>query len=309
MEWIAWGSIILNVFFICSWFLNRNQLNKTMKHLKQIIKGESQSLLKLSGNRKQNQLIKEINQLIEKLIETNVRYGRMMEDNKRMVSSISHDFRTPLTSMLGYIQILKKEAYTADEEKYFSIIEERTKMLSQLVEEFYTLSLLDSDEYKLSFQRVNPIILIQEQLALYYDELNQTFEKVDVSIDETVLSIQTSPQDVKRIIGNLVKNAFQHGTGYFSVQSKISDDCVQFLFQNEVKRPEKIEVERIFDRLYRGDESRKSGSTGLGLSIAQQLARRLRMNLEAELKENRLCFTLTIPIEEWKIRHTELPEL
>lgn len=303
MYWLLGISLLLNLLFIGYLFFIRIFLRRKVKQLQEIIAGESKMPLKISGYSKpHDKFVMEINRLVDRLTELSIQFERVIDENKRMVSSISHDFRTPLTSMLGYIQILKKEAYTSNEEKYLGIIEERTRSLNHLVDEFYTLSLLESDEYNVSFQKVNPILLIQEELALYYDELDKAFDQVEIDMEEIPLSIQTSPTDVKRVVGNLIKNAFQHGTGTFKLQSIKEENRIFFRFENQVLDPEKVEMERLFDRLYRGDKSRKSGSSGLGLSIAKKLAERLRMTLEAELKDNQLTFILIIPIEEWDIQ-------
>lgn len=291
-------SLLINIAFVMYGYLTKQHLRRTIRHLKKVITGSSQTALKLSGySRTQDRLVVEMNQLIETLNEKTVNFEQVMQENRQIVSSISHDFRTPLTSMLGYIQMLKKESYTANEEKYLRIIEERTQILSHLVEEFYTLSMLDSNEYRQATQRVNPVLLVQDQLAMYYDELDDTFDSVEVSISEEVLFIQTSPSDFKRIIGNIVKNAFQYGTGKLQVKSVLNEDELSFVFKNDVEQPEKLEMDRLFERLYRADQSRQSGSSGLGLSIAQKLAEQLRMQLEAELNGSTLEFTLRIPIE------------
>lgn len=291
-------SLLINLVFVIYWYLTKQHLRHTIQHLKRIIAGSSRTSLKLSSHsRVQDKVVIEINQLIELLNEKTINFEQVMQENKRMVTSISHDFRTPLTSMLGYIQMLKKEVYTANEEKYVTIIEERTRTLNHLVEEFYTLSILDSNEYKPPIQQVNPILLVQEQLATYYDELEKSFDSIEVSIAEEALFIQTSLNDFKRIIGNILKNAFQYGTGTFQAETVLDNNKLSFIFKNEVDHPEKIKVDRLFERLYRVDESRQSSSSGLGLSIAKKLAEQLRMHLDAELKGKTLAFTLTIPVD------------
>jgi signal transduction histidine kinase len=309
MEWVLAISVLINFIAIGYWFADKVQWRQMRMQLKKVNAQESQSYVKVSRyNRSHDHIAKEINQLIERVNQLSVRFERIMNENKQMVSSISHDFRTPLTSMLGYIQMLRKEAYTANEEKYLSIIEERTRTLSQLVEEFYTLSTLESNEYKLTLQKINPYLLIQEQLASYYEELEKAYETVDVTIPEEALFIQTSPNDLKRIVGNLLKNAFQHGQSSFKVSAQKNGGEVLFIFENEVANPENLDVDRLFDRMYRGDKSRSNNSTGLGLSIAQKLAERLRMQLDASLEENVLRFTLHIPVEVWKTRNSHLPK-
>lgn len=299
MYWILGISLFLNGSFILIWFLNKEHLRRTISHLKKILSGQSYSLLKQSGQMKQQDvLIKEINGLIETLNETTMRYERIMDQNKQMVSSISHDFRTPLTSMLGYIQILKDKSTEANEERYLAIVEERTRMLSNLVEEFYTLSILDSNEYNTNVECVNPILLVQEQVALYYNELDRTFDSVEINIEEEKVFIESSPVDLKRIVDNLIKNAFTHGVHFFKIDTIKADKSLKFVFENKVREPELIDSNRLFERLYRVDQTRKSGSTGLGLSIAQLLAQRLGLELSVELRGETLIFSLSVPLHE-----------
>lgn len=299
MYWILGISLLLNGLFVLGGLLNKKHLHRTISHLKRIVAGKSHSLLKQSGQSKQQDvLIKEVNVLIEKLNETTMHYERILDQNKQMVSSISHDFRTPLTSMLGYIQILKNDALSAKEENYLAIVEERTRMLSNLVEEFYTLSILDSNEYNIKMEYLNPILLVQEQIALYYNELNRTFNSVEINIEEEKLFIESSSVDLKRIVDNLIKNAFTHGIQYFKIVVIKDEKYLKMIFENEVKEPDLIDPDRLFERLYRVDPTRKSGSTGLGLSISKKLSEKLGLELDAELKERVLSFTLKIPIKE-----------
>ncbi|MFC3900261.1 sensor histidine kinase [Aliicoccus persicus] len=293
------SSLLFNGLFIFKEMIQKKQNKRTTTHLKKIIEGKSNSALSISGQSKSHdELIIEVNRLVKKLNEISFQYEKMIEENKRMVSSISHDFRTPLTSMLGYIQIVKKDAFTLNEENYLGIIEERTRTLNSLVEDFYMLSLLDSKEYSVSLQRVNPVLVLQEQLALYYEELDKIFDSIDIHIEETPIYIHTSQNDLKRIIGNLIKNAFQHGVGSFSVYSEKKEGYISFHFENEAENLSAIDEERLFERLYRADESRTSGSSGLGLSIAQKLAERLRMKLSVKTMDNKIHFTLQIPVED-----------
>lgn len=297
MVWILTVSILINILLLMKLYQDQKAKKEVAKQLEWITAENALAAIKhSSSSRSHDQLVDQINQLIEQLSETRIEFEEITQHNKRMVSSISHDFRTPLTSMLGYIQILQNDAKSAKEEKYLKIIEERTKILRDLVAEFYSLSLLESKEYQMKLAPANPIVLIQEQLAMYYSELEERFGHISIQLYKEDLTILTSSLDFNRLIGNILKNAYTHGIERFTLYNEETEDSLIIYFENLVNDPETIEVDRLFERLYRGDLTRASGSTGLGLSIAQKIAEALEYKLEASLQESTLQFKLTIPI-------------
>ncbi|HIY57970.1 MAG TPA: HAMP domain-containing histidine kinase [Candidatus Tetragenococcus pullicola] len=239
---------------------------------------------------------------MEKFQQTTEEKKRTDQRNKQMLASISHDFRTPLTSMLGYIQMVDKKNLNSKDVKYLSIIEERTQLISKLIDEFYLLSLLDADDYKITKEACNPVRLVQEQVAQYYEELSQSFKQIEIELEEERIVIQTSIIDFNRIVQNLIKNAYNHGTGTFKVQLKKETNQLLFIFENQVPSENEIDVFRLFDRNYQGNHARISGNAGLGLSIAKELSEKLGFRLSATAEKDWLQFQLVIPVEEWKMR-------
>lgn len=289
-------SIMLNLALILKFYQDR-RVNLSIKdQLNWISKGNALSKLKyFKSSSSHDKLIDEINQLVYRLSTIQIEFEQMTQQNKRMISSISHDFRTPLTSMLGYVQILKSNVQTPKEEKYLNIVEERTRILSELVDEFYRLSILESGEYHFHMENVYPIILVQEQVAIYYEELAETFDYITIQLMEENINLQTCVVDFNRLIGNLIKNAFTHGTNRFSMYNELSVDTLIIYIENQVENPSSIDVNRLFERLYKVDETRTTTSTGLGLSISKTIAEALGYTLEADLRDSILQFKLTIP--------------
>lgn len=277
-----------------------------IRQIKTIKRGNSHAPLKRIGfSRRNQQLVEEVNELIFSFNQTTKENKRMAKQSKEMVASISHDFRTPLTSMVGYIQMLDKTEMSARDLKYLKIIEERTYLISSLIDEFYLLSLLDADDYKIHEEAVNPISLIQEQVAQYYEELLATFTNIDVELTDELVVIQTSRVDFERIVQNLIKNAFMHGTQHFAIRLEKQEDRLRFTFENLLPSNQEVDVTRLFERNYQSEGARKTDSSGLGLAIAKQLADRLNLSLSAQLADHLLQFHLDIYLDAWKIRNIE----
>lgn len=274
--------------------------------VKTIKQGDSHTPLKKIGFSKRNrQIVEEVNELITSFNQTEKENRRMAKQSKEMIASISHDFRTPLTSMIGYIQMLDKNTLSARDLKYLTVIEERMHLISSLIDEFYLLSLLDADDYKVHNEAVNPITLIQEQVAQYYEELLATFKDIDIGLLDELIVVQTSRVDFERIVQNLIKNAFIHGTQYFKIHLEKHEDRLRFIFENKTSNGQKIDVTRLFDRNYQSENTRGTDSSGLGLAIAKQLAEKLQFSLTAQLQEDLLQFCLDIYLDAWKIRNIE----
>lgn len=306
MIWILFISIGINLLLIIVWIFYYHELKDMIRQIKTIKRGNSHAPLKRIGfSRRNQQLVEEVNELIFSFNQTTKENKRMAKQSKEMVASISHDFRTPLTSMVGYIQMLDKTEMSARDLKYLKIIEERTYLISSLIDEFYLLSLLDADDYKIHEEAVNPISLIQEQVAQYYEELLATFTNIDVELTDELVVIQTSRVDFERIVQNLIKNAFMHGTQHFAIRLEKQEDRLRFTFENLLPSNQEVDVTRLFERNYQSEGARKTDSSGLGLAIAKQLADRLNLSLSAQLADHLLQFHLDIYLDAWKIRNIE----
>lgn len=293
-------SLLVNGFFLVYIIGMRRGMKRSTEHLSQVTDGNSRMSLPLSGSATFDEFIGEVNRLMEQINQQTIEFKQAIDENKRMVSSISHDFRTPLTSMLGYVQLMKQKNQDPENQKYLSIIEERTQLLGNLVEDFYTLSLLNSEESGQDIEWLNPIILVQEQLATYYEELETHFNHIDIQLDTHAIWTELSKNDFQRLMSNLIKNAIQHGTESFKVFLMMLNDQAIFYFENKVTHPEKIEVDNLFERMYQADESRSNHSSGLGLAIALKIAEQAGMGLSARLNGNTLSFVLEMTIVKEK---------
>ena len=287
----------LGVVIVMLW-----QSNKEVKSIKQqlqmIVDGFSHTPLKtVSNNKEAQKLIEMINQFLLRFNTLSTQYQITDAQNKMMISSISHDFRTPLTSILGYIQMLEQEQDEARRQVYFGIVTERIKVLSTMIEDFYQLSLLESNEYPIHLEQVNISLLLIDQVTMFYHDLNRHFATVAVNIAETQITTITDKNMFIRLIGNLLKNALVHGYQSCELSLEESAAAYHLVFKNKVYAGQEINILQLFERTYRGDYSRQQTSSGLGLSIAKEIAEQLGFTLTADILGDEIFFDLVVPIK------------
>lgn len=289
--------IVTILLIICLLVLVSDRLEKKSleRQLELVLKEFSTALVKSkSMNYKKNILVDQINELIIKLDTIKSDYRRILMNQKMMISSLAHDFRTPLTSVLGYLQLLKVTSDESKQSYYLSIVENRAKDLAELIEGFYQLSLLDSDEYVLNVEPLNPNCLLQNQIALYYEDLKRVFDSVAITIEEDHLLVSSDQKSLNRIFSNLIKNSLVHGKNSFVIETWHDEHSCYIVFKNQVSENADIDVDRIFARLYQVNHPANSNSSGLGLNIAKELSNRLKHTLTAKIEGNWLSFELIL---------------
>lgn len=224
------------------------------------------------------ELVHRLNQLILSYHELEARYKRIDRHQKQTISSISHDFRTPLTSMLGYIQLVQGNIQDEKDENRLKIVERRIRYMNEHVEDFYAISLLESMEYPLNPVTLDPIHILQDCLALMYDELNQHFSDLNIDLKEGWRAV-ADRKALERIFTNIIKNALTHGHGFLAIESHSAANGLLLKFRNG-GFDKNMDPERLFERNYRS--SSNTQSSGLGLAIAAELGALMDVKLRAE---------------------------
>lgn len=299
MIYLLVGSLLLNLILVLVLLNHWQNLKENTRQIDRISEDVSQMEVrtrsKFPGFSKHNQAI---NHLIAHVRGIKARHAKSTSQHMKIISSISHDFRTPITSILGYIQILRDNPTGDRAQEYFDIIEERVASLNKLVNEFYMISLLDSDAYEIDYQLGNPLLFTQERLALYYQELDQVFDQMTIHIDEDPIQVMMAPNDFERIVDNIIRNAYLHGEHQLEIIGKVLDSQIVISFTNQTSNLDEIDIDQLFDRLYKADSARSNQSTGLGLSIAKELSEKMGYSLVATKEDQALKFTLSIPLTQ-----------
>lgn len=258
-------------------------------------KFESTSLVKKDYFFLGEELIDSINTLIVEHHKQKKEYEETRKNFKSMATSISHDFRTPLTSISGYVQILLEDNDISFEkkQKYLKIIESRAISLSSLIEDFYTVSSIDSLDYPYILTTISLSEILREQIATYYVEIEKRYSTIEVDIIESPCYIISDRTSLQRIFSNLIKNSLSYGTDKIRICLKEEEDRYKIEFANLLyENADKNIADKIFERNYSVNWATSSKSTGLGLSIAKSMTEKMGGSIGAEVLDDMLVFTI-----------------
>lgn len=200
------------------------------------------------------------------------------------ISNMSHDLRTPLTSIMGYLQMIKSEKSSeADKKEYMDIVEKRTKSLQQLISSFYDLSRMEGNEYNFNYKKVNLSSILCENIAVFYNDFRNNNIEPIIEIDENIKDIISDDGAINRIFSNLITNMIKHGESFVKITLKQENDMIITEFTNKATGLTAENVDKLFDRFYTVDNSRSDRNTGLGLYITKILVEKLGYNIIAQL--------------------------
>lgn len=212
-------------------------------------------------------------------------------------TNLSHDIRTPLTSLDGYFQLLKDETDKSAQEHYIDIIQERITSLKDMLEELFMFTKLKNDSFKLELSNCCVSRLLKQTVFSYYEEWKKQGIEPSLDICEDTIFITANAQALRRVLQNVIKNALVHGQNSICIQMKQKNKMVHILVSNDVKNPDDIDVDKVFERFYKADEARSVSSSGLGLSIAKELVERMGGSIEARLEGKRFVVEIQFECE------------
>ncbi len=215
------------------------------------------------------------------------------EKLRASITNMSHDLRTPLTSIIGYLQMIKSEKQSeGDKKEYIEIVERRTKSLQQLINSFYDLSRIEGNEYKFNYKKVNLSNVLCENIAVFYNDfINNNIEPI-IEVEENIKEIISDDVAISRIFSNLIGNMIKHGGNFVRITLKQEDNLIVTEFINNVTEVTEENLDKLFDRFYTVDNSRSDKNTGLGLYITKILVERLGYFIDAKMEEENLIIRI-----------------
>ncbi len=289
-------SLLIFIFLIRHLFLSR-QIKRIANQLNSMRKQQSRHKIGISlGNRQIEELAKEINMLISRLNEIEADKKRSELQLKQAISGMSHDLRTPLTAIIGYLQLLKEEE-TDEENKseYLSVSYKKALSLHELINNFFLLSSAESGELPFHPEKIHVNNLLKEIILSYYDQFQAINKEPVINISSEDLIVRTDKNAFIRVAENLILNAIQHADGEIHMTADKAGNLFRFTVENECREGKKPDIKKLFDRFYTADETRRSGH-GLGLAIVKSLLDKMDGQVIAEIDGNKLRI-----ICEWKL--------
>lgn len=251
-------------------------------------------------------LVIKINQIIERLQKINEDNKRSEESRKKMISNISHDLRTPLTSMLGYLELILEDRNIEDrnvltekkKEEYLNVVYNKGNYLYDLMEEFFQVSKLDSNDMRLEIKKVNISEIVRENVISFFNEIQKLDIQPEINIPDEDMYILGDEKALNRIFTNLIINALKHGMKATIIGVKLNYDEKNIfidIYDNGAGIPYN-EINYVFDRLYTVEKSRSINAkgSGLGLTIVKKLIEALGGKITVSSKPfEKTVFTVT----------------
>lgn len=215
------------------------------------------------------------------------------EKLRASITNMSHDLRTPLTSIIGYLQMIKSEKQSeGDKKEYIEIVERRTKSLQQLINSFYDLSRIEGNEYKFNYKKVNLSNVLCENIAVFYNDfINNNIEPI-IEVEENIKEIISDDLAISRIFSNLIGNMIKHGGNFVKITLKQEDNLIVTEFINKTTEITEENIDKLFDRFYTVDNSRTDKNTGLGLYITKVLVENLGYCINARIEDKNLVIRI-----------------
>lgn len=297
MIFIVITLVIITFIALTRLFSFKNEVRKIVKQLQ------------LYNNRKTNKKIDitlidqdiehlgvEVNRLIDLYVMENRKRVLFEKEQRQAVANMSHDLRTPLTSIIGYIQIANNENLSeVEKEELLAIAFDRAKRLERLLNDFFELSVLESTDYELKLQRINLTKLLTEVLVSFYDRFQEKRLEPTIEGLENNVTIFADHSAVTRVIENLLSNTLKHADGNIMIRLEEQNGVASLMITNDALSLTEQDVQHMFDRFYMADQSRSGKSTGLGLSIVKSLMEKMNGSISSKLNDGQLSI-----ICEWK---------
>lgn len=274
-------------------FVFRRGIQKQLKEISQKLEkiqdtDSDENIMMFTDEQALMELLVQINRLLENQRKMKVDYRRSQISAKKMLSNISHDIKTPMTVILGYLEIMRINGDKEDE--MLLKVEQKAKRVMELINQFFTLAKLEAGDMELEISRINICEVCRENILDFYELLKQKEFQVEVKIPEEAVFIMGNKEALHRILYNLISNVIRYGLDgrYLGLVLRSVKNDVYIDVIDKGKGIEKEFAGNVFERLFTMEDSRnrRIQGNGLGLTIAQTLAQQLGGEIVLESEPN-----------------------
>lgn len=272
----------------------RHSLREAAEELDEKLRTDTNTLISISsGDRAMQSLVTHINRQLQALRRERLRLHSGNAELTAAFTNISHDLRTPLTVLCGYLDLLEQEPQTEAAARYLAVLRERTDAMRALTEELFRYSVLTATADELHTEPVCLNDVLEQSLAAAYGALSARGITPSVQLPEEKVIRPLDAAALRRVFDNILSNAAKYSDGDLAVVLAPDGEVT---FSNRASALSRVEAARLFGRFYTVKSAR--GSTGLGLSIAKLLTEKLHGTISADYENETLRICIAFPTEK-----------
>ncbi|PZD97519.1 sensor histidine kinase [Paenibacillus sambharensis] len=267
-------------------------------------------LLVVTGEPQLQELLQGINTLLDRAHQSASDYVRTEQAMRMMLSNVSHDLKTPLTVIMGYAEVLERNADMPPGERMrmLSQVHRKAAEVHERINAFFDLTRLEAGDYELPLSVVDACEVCRHRILAYFDLLTERKVEVEIDLPDEPVWIYANEEALARILDNLLSNAVRYGAdgGYLGLALTADRGNIRIDVTDRGPGIARSDQIRIFERMYTTEDSRNRSlqGSGLGLAIVKKLTERLggRISLDS-LSNERTCFSVTFPVSDYKSLH------
>ena len=281
--------LIIIIFLAVKLYLLKKTAREITVSFEKVLNEDTNTGIRISGRDKDmRKLTDSINKQLIELRKQYLQYNLGNSKLKNAITNMSHDIRTPLTAIYGYLDMIENTDDPEKKSKYISIIRERTEIMKQLTEELFQYSMVVSDDKELELEDVFVNQVLEESIGSFYPALTEKNIVPEINICSEKIYRRLNKQALSRIFANLLNNAVKYSDGDLKIELLPTGEMV---FENTTKALSSVKAEQLFERFFTVQTA--SNSTGLGLSIAKTFVERLGGSIMADYKNDQLLIKIS----------------
>lgn len=295
----TWIVVFLALALLLYIYFLKRQLRKLKQEIKEMpARAGFGSRLSLDFREKAlMDLVDELNQMIDAFEEKNRQAKQMEENVKLSITGLSHDLRTPLTSISGYVQLLRA---TTDETKrahYLTIIEQSVQRLIEMTDHFYDLARIETNQKEMTLSSVPLSSLVEDIFLSFYDQFEEKSIELQFPEQANDWQVIADPFMLTRVIQNVAQNILRYSKSQAVISYKSEGGDLILSVKNDIKPDSKVAIEKVFMRFYTEVTSRTNAeASGLGLYLSKKLVEKMNGKMEAELEGNWFVLRIYLPV-------------
>ncbi|MFJ7647375.1 sensor histidine kinase [Lysinibacillus sp. NPDC097279] len=306
LAFFGWFSIAIVTFVLIFIMLVRKKImylkliSETVQH---IASGQLGQTIEIKGKDELSQLAHNINYMSKELEHKFIHERQIEKEKNELITNISHDLRTPLTSIIGYLNLIKDGQYKNQEQlqEFFETLYSKSQRLKLLIDELFEFTRLSGTDVTLNLSNVDMASLLQQIVGEYIPIFEEQQLNVQISITEEDIPVLIDIEKIVRVYENLFINAIKYSQkpSDIFISFEAENNTAVLKVSNKMESPPMDDVNKMFERFFRGDKARMDAKgTGLGLSISKRIIELHHGDLRALYKDSWITFIVMLPIEE-----------